>query len=75
MTANSPTELGAIIEYNLRQGKKIIVVKLRNITNTANIFQKVAEAAQRQYISLYNKSFTLEVRYNPTQMVFEIEYV
>ena len=74
MIANSPAELGALIGNNLRQGKKITVAKLKSITDAANILNKVSEVAQRQYGSAYNQSVMVEVRYNPTQMVFEIEY-
>ena len=74
MTANSPAELGSMIGNNIRQGKMITIAKLRNTTDAANILSKVVAIAERQYSSVHNRSFMVEVRHNPAQMVFEIEY-
>ena len=75
MTANSPAELGVMIGNNLRQGKKITIVKIKNATDAANILNKVAAVADKQFRSFScNQSIMVEVRYNPVQMVFEVEY-
>ena len=74
MVANTPAELKTLLENSLKQGKKIITVKLRNITDPANILDRVIAIAQRQYLNLYKQSVMVEVRYNLRQMVFEIEY-
>lgn len=74
MTVNSPKELSAHIETRLKNGEKIIVAKLKNVTDAENILCKVMKIAERQYINTLNRSGSMEVRYNPNQMVFEIEY-
>ena len=74
LAANSPSELGVIIGNNLRQGKMTTIAKLKNVTDDTAIFNKVISVAERQFSSMFNQSIMIEVRYNPKQMVFEIEY-
>ena len=71
---NSSKELSAYITSRLKNGEKNIIAKLKNVSNAANIFGKVMGTAERQYINTLNQSVSAEVRYNPSLMVFEINY-
>ena len=72
--AHSPAELENHIRKSLKRGEKNIVVKLVDVRDTGNIVGKVKEIVQRQYNRTHkNKSgAAMEIRYNSSQMVFEI---
>lgn len=75
LVANSPTELEKMIGTALRSGKKNVLVKLKNIKDTATIADKVMVIAQQQYGSIYNRDVTVAINYNPSQWVFELNFV
>jgi hypothetical protein len=72
MIASSPKELATYINAKLRDGNKNFVVKLKSVSNPAEILDKVIAIVQRQATSFSNQSVSIEVRYNPSQMVFEV---
>jgi len=74
LIANNPTELGKIIGDRLRQEKKNVIVKLKNVNALENVTNKVMSIAQQQYASLHNRSVRVEVYSNLSQLVFEIKF-
>lgn len=74
LVAYSPSELNKFIEHNLKRGKKNIIVKLKNVKSTETIVDKVISIAQNQYASIYKHSVRVEVKYNQSQLVFEINF-
>ena len=75
MVAYSPVELDKFIEKGLMHGKKNIVVKLKNVKDTETIVAKVLSLAQQQYGRIYKCSGMVEVKYNSSQLVFEISFM
>jgi len=71
----NPVELDKFIEHSLMHGKKNIMVKLKNVKDTANVVDKVISIAQQQYANIYKCTAMVEVKYNPSQLVFEINYL
>jgi len=51
------------------------MVKLKNVKNTKAIVDKVISIAQQQYSNVCKRSVMVEVKYNPIQLVFEINFV
>jgi hypothetical protein len=74
MVANSPSELESYMEKMLKQGKKNIIVKVRNVKNTENIGAKVMEIAQKQYVKVIKGAYRVDAAYNPFQMVIELNF-
>lgn len=75
LVVNSPAELAMYIEASLMHGKKDMLVKLRNVKDITNIVDKVITIAQQQYANIYKCAVAVEVRYNPSQLVFEINFM
>jgi hypothetical protein len=75
MAVSDLAELETFLEKQIKQGKKHIMVKITGMENSKSINKKVMEIAQKQYLKIFNKSFTVETGYNPSQMVFEINYI
>jgi hypothetical protein len=74
MVISSPKELAAYISTCLQSNECPIVVRLKSVSNTAGIQDKVIEIAGRQLSSIMHQNYSLEVRHNPNRMVFEILY-
>jgi hypothetical protein len=74
MAVSDLKELENYIAKLVKQGKKHLMVKITDMENTQNINKKVLGIAQKQYLKIFKKSFTVETGYNPSQMVFEIKY-
>jgi len=75
LVVHNPAELAKYIENSLIHGKKIIIVKLQNVKDTDNIVDKVIAIAQQQYDNIHKRNVAIEVRYNPSQLVFEINFM
>ena len=73
--AHNPAELGKFIENALKNGGKSLMVKLKNVTNKDGVLEKVMSIAQRQFIAVNKRGASVEVGYNPSQMVFEIRFM
>ncbi len=71
---HNSAELEKFIRNALINGKKNIMVKLKNVKNTKTIVDKVISIAQLQYSNVYKRSVMVEVKYNPIQLVFEINF-
>ena len=74
MVVSSPRELGSYIAQRLQKGERDIVVKLRDVSDPDNIADKVLSIAQQQYASVVKKSFMVNCSYNPSQLVFELNF-
>ncbi|MDR2719333.1 MAG: hypothetical protein LBC03_00815 [Nitrososphaerota archaeon] len=74
LVVSNPTELAKHIENSLKHSKKNIIVKLQNVQDTGNIVDKVITIAQQQYNNIHKCNVAVEVRYNPSQLVFEINF-
>ena len=70
----SSNALKRYIGDNLRQGSKTIVFKADNVYGIDDIENKVLQIAAKQYAKINNKSAEAESRYNPRQMVLEINF-
>jgi hypothetical protein len=70
----TPAELEKIIGNGLTQGKKNITVKLKNVKNTESVVDKVMSVSQQQYMKIYKRGVTVEVKYNLNQAVFDINF-
>jgi hypothetical protein len=74
MVVHNPAELESYIEKMLKQGRKNITVKVRNVKNPENIGAKVMEIAQKQYQKVIKGAYRLDAAYNPFQMVIELNF-
>ncbi|MDR2546999.1 MAG: hypothetical protein LBC96_05735 [Lachnospiraceae bacterium] len=75
MCVDSINDLERYLEKELKQGKKHITVKIRNVPYSDDITQQVVDIARQQYIRLFNNINTIEVTYNSEQMVYEIMFM
>ena len=76
MTVNSPTELSNYIANCLKRGERDIVIKLRNVKDRENVVDKVLDIARQQHneINMYRKNTAINITYNPSQLVFELNF-
>ena len=74
LVVNSPADLDRLIEHCLMHGKKSIMVKLRNVNDTDHIADRVIALAQQQYGRIFKSSVMVEINYNLSQLVFEINF-
>ena len=74
LLAYKPIEFENQIRAGLIHGKKSIVVKLMNAQYSDKTVDKIKEIARRQYTSIFKRTTMLQVRSNPHQMVFEINF-
>jgi len=58
----------------LKQSKKNFLVKIMNVQYSEDITDKIMNIAARQYNNLYKRCVTVNVGYNQSQMVFEINF-
>lgn len=75
LVVHTPMELEKFIGNCLMHGKKNIMVKLKNVTDTEAIVDKVMSIAQQQYGNIYKCNGMVEVNYNSSQLIFEINFV
>lgn len=75
LVVNNPAELGKHIKNSLIHGKKNILVKLRNVKDAGSIADKVITIAQQQYRNIYKGNVAVQVQYNPSQLIFEINFI
>jgi len=75
MVAHSPAEFEKFVYASLIHGNKTIIVKLSNVKDTATIVDKVMAMALNQYSKVYSGSARVEISYNSSQLVFEINFV
>jgi mannose/fructose/N-acetylgalactosamine-specific phosphotransferase system component IIB len=75
LVTNTPFELEKFIGNSLMHGKKNIMVKLKNVKDTDSIIDKVVDIAHQQYGNIYKCNARVEVSCNPSQLVFEINFV
>jgi len=68
------SELEDYVLKQLKQGKKNILLKMINTQYTEDIVDKIMNIATRQYSNLYKRSVAVNIGYNPSQMVFEINF-
>ena len=74
LLVNNIADLDNYIGKALKQNKKNILVKIMDTQYTDNIVKKVIGIAQQQYNMICNGNAVIEVRYNSSQMVFEINF-
>ena len=74
LTAPNPADLAALIERNLKSGKTHFIVRLEGASSSGKIADRVMQIAVDKYMSVYRKSASLELGYNSSQMVFEIDF-
>ena len=74
LSVSSSAELNDYIGKALKQSKKNILVKIMNLQYSASATKKIMEIAQRQYGMIYKGDVMVEIGYNPSQMVFEINF-
>ena len=72
LVANSPSELKRLLAAEITKGNNTVIVKINNITEPADIVNKVTNIAAEVYGNICNRSVNVEVRYNLTQLVFEV---
>jgi transglutaminase/protease-like cytokinesis protein 3 len=75
LIAYNPSELDTFIKNGLIQGKKNIIVKLKNVNDSETIVDKVIKLAQQQYGNIYKRNGVVEVKYNQSQLIFEIDFM
>ena len=69
---NNIGELDNFISKALKQGKRHVLVKIKNEPYTDAVVNRIMGIAQRQYSQNYTGSTMIETSYNSSQMVFEI---
>lgn len=74
LNVNSFDALERHLAVRLKRGEKTIVVRMGLRDNISNIESAMMEIAKRQYASIHNNAFEIELRSNKDQMVFEIHY-
>jgi len=75
LVTRTPMELEKFIGSCLMHGKKSIMVKLMNVKDTEAIVDTVMTIAQKQYGNMYKCNGMVEVSYNSSQLVFEINFM
>jgi len=73
-SARNSAELERYIINNLKQGKKNIIIKLALANYSEKIVDKITEITQKQCGNIVKRSGTFDIRCNPGQMVFEINF-
>jgi len=71
---NRLSELDNYVGRALKQGKRRILVKIKNERYTNDVADKVMTIAQRQFSAYGTGSSMIETSYNSSQMVFEINF-
>jgi len=74
MFAKGKTGLENYIIRKVKNGEKTIIVKLVGTSQTKDICDKVMQVAGQAYMNVKGSGVSLEVNYNPSQLVFEINY-
>jgi hypothetical protein len=74
LSVNSLGALAPYIEKSLKQGKKNILVKIKNEIYTENIPTQIVNIAGQQYSKVHASNVSIETSYNSSQMVFEISF-
>lgn len=75
LIAYNSKDLEKLVCNNLMQGKRSILVKLKNVQSQNSIVDRVIDIAQQQYVKVFNGGVSVEVKYNPDQLVFEIDFI
>ena len=74
MTVSTPAQLSSYIEDCLTRNQKNIHVKLQKIKHPKTVVDKVIKIALDRYIRVHQKSASIDVLYNITQGVFELNF-
>jgi len=74
LLVNSIDELDTFIEKVIKKGKKNILVKIMNLQYSEAVINKIMGIAQQQYSVLHKGGVMVEIGYNSSQMVFEINF-
>jgi hypothetical protein len=74
MTAQGWSGLESFISRKIQKGKKSVVVKLTGITPTNDVADRVMQIVEQQYMKINGTGASIKVGYNPSQMVFEIDF-
>jgi hypothetical protein len=74
LAVKGPKGLESFIGSNLKQGNRKIVVKLLDAKFSEKLLEKISKIAQNQCSAINKRSVAIEMRYNASQMIFEIHY-
>jgi hypothetical protein len=74
LTAHGWRDFETLITQNLKAGKKTFTLRLADMPPTKDVADKVLRMAQQQYQSTNGSGVMIEVGYNPTQLVFELNF-
>jgi hypothetical protein len=74
MSVNSLAALGNYIGNSIMRGKLAITVKIKNVRASDDIVNKIMDIAMQQYTSIHKRGVSVNVAYNYSQMVFEIQF-
>ena len=75
LVAHNRKELEKQISEKLRSGQRSMTVKLANVEDTEAITERLLSIATEQYEKACVGDVTVKLSYNPTQLVFEIDFV
>jgi len=74
LTVENFVELEGYIKKSLRKSESIIVFKYTGNHRSNDIINKVNEIITRQSLCFFPRQIFIEVKYNPSQLVFEIQF-
>ena len=74
MVVNNLSDFETYIEKELKSGKKHIMFKLLNHKFQDSLVDNLQKLAMQKYLDIFGGSVSIQTGYNPSQMVFEIEY-
>ena len=70
----SPKELKGFIKERLRQGKRDIIFRINNLNTAQGITDRVARIASDAYRETVGGTVSIGLRFNETQMVYELSF-
>lgn len=74
MAVHGKNGLENYIAHRVKNGEQVIVVKLIGAEQAKDICNKVMQAAGQAYTKVKGAGVSVEMNYNPSQMVFEINF-
>lgn len=74
MTVHGKNGLENYIAHKVKNGENVIVVKLIGAEQAKALCNKVMQAAGQSYTKVKGAGVSVEMNYNPSQMVFEINF-
>ena len=72
MIVSEPSDLEDYIDYRLKREETQITFKIKNLIFSESILKQIQEISQTQYLNNSKYRASINMNYNPSQMVFEI---